>query len=264
MSVGPAVVPVGRSAEAAPCGSAIVLLAIDSCGSSPGAALHDGSAAAPHIAHLEERPPRAEGLGACVQLLLDRTHRAVSSIRSLAVLTGPGSYTGLRTGLAFVRGLALLDGLPVVPVSALERLAVCACVEGGRVIAVWQISADLAVAVAYRIIDGIALVIDPGGALDGAQLENFVSQCTTATPGPWVLAVDREHAALADRPLPGICSANLERRVVDSQTMQVLARLGYAKFARGLGVSADSVLPEYFGTSFPRRNRNRVAAAFAG
>jgi tRNA threonylcarbamoyladenosine biosynthesis protein TsaB len=40
----------------------------------------------------------------------------------LAVVAGPGSFTGLRVGIAAIQGLAFSRGLAVVPVSALEAI----------------------------------------------------------------------------------------------------------------------------------------------
>ncbi|MBL7684998.1 MAG: tRNA (adenosine(37)-N6)-threonylcarbamoyltransferase complex dimerization subunit type 1 TsaB [Deltaproteobacteria bacterium] len=46
-----------------------------------------------------------------------------SDIDAYAVTVGPGSFTGLRVGLSFVKGLALLQKNPVIGVSALATLA---------------------------------------------------------------------------------------------------------------------------------------------
>jgi tRNA threonylcarbamoyladenosine biosynthesis protein TsaB len=45
------------------------------------------------------------------------------------VAAGPGSFTGLRIGIATIQGLAFANSRPVVPVSALEALAYAAALS---------------------------------------------------------------------------------------------------------------------------------------
>lgn len=47
----------------------------------------------------------------------------IGSIDAFAVTVGPGAFTGLRVGIALVKGLALATGRPVIPLSSLELLA---------------------------------------------------------------------------------------------------------------------------------------------
>lgn len=55
--------------------------------------------------------------------LLQSTAISLEKIDLLAVAQGPGSFTGIRVGLAFVKGLTLLNQKPVMGVSSLEALA---------------------------------------------------------------------------------------------------------------------------------------------
>lgn len=55
--------------------------------------------------------------------LLDRHNRCVDEMVCFAAASGPGSFTGVRVGLACVKGLAEAAGRKVVAVSNLEAIA---------------------------------------------------------------------------------------------------------------------------------------------
>ncbi|MEW6663139.1 MAG: tRNA (adenosine(37)-N6)-threonylcarbamoyltransferase complex dimerization subunit type 1 TsaB [Bacillota bacterium] len=58
-----------------------------------------------------------------VAKILQETALELGDMDGLAVTIGPGSFTGLRIGLATVKGLALTSGLPLVGVPTLDALA---------------------------------------------------------------------------------------------------------------------------------------------
>ena len=80
-----------------------------------------------------ERLPRE------LMALLGDARVALSEIDLFAVATGPGSFTGLRIGIATIQGLALAQGKLVSPVSTFEALAsgVAHEADASDVAAVW-------------------------------------------------------------------------------------------------------------------------------
>jgi tRNA threonylcarbamoyladenosine biosynthesis protein TsaB len=72
---------------------------------------------------LGERDSRAVSLLEDVDALLRAAGKDARQLDALAVGIGPGSFTGVRVGLATARGLALALDLPVAGVSTLDALA---------------------------------------------------------------------------------------------------------------------------------------------
>jgi len=86
---------------------------------------------------LGERVSRAVRVLADADDLLRENGIEPAELNRIVVGTGPGSFTGLRLGLATARGLALALDLPVAGVSTLDTLAAGApgalpVVDGGR------------------------------------------------------------------------------------------------------------------------------------
>jgi tRNA threonylcarbamoyladenosine biosynthesis protein TsaB len=72
---------------------------------------------------LGERVSRAVGVLEAADELLREAGVERSDLTALAVGTGPGSFTGLRLGLAAARGLAFALDVPAAGVSTLDALA---------------------------------------------------------------------------------------------------------------------------------------------
>jgi tRNA threonylcarbamoyladenosine biosynthesis protein TsaB len=79
-----------------------------------------------------------ERLPAELMAVLREAGAALDDVDRLAVAVGPGSFTGLRVGIATIQGLALARAIPVTPVSTFEALAWHARTGGSAdAIAVW-------------------------------------------------------------------------------------------------------------------------------
>lgn len=65
----------------------------------------------------------AEALAPMIAAVMAEAGIAFADLDRLAVTVGPGSFTGLRVGIATARGLGLAAGLPIVGVTTLEAIA---------------------------------------------------------------------------------------------------------------------------------------------
>lgn len=59
----------------------------------------------------------------CLRFLMNNCDIKINDIDCIAISIGPGSFTGLRVGLASVKGLAIVNKIPVVAVNTLKALA---------------------------------------------------------------------------------------------------------------------------------------------
>lgn len=81
-------------------------------------------------------PPQAAGRGhsealvPMVERLLQQAGMCVADIEGVAVVAGPGGFTGVRAGVVFARTFAHVRGLPIAGVDALEALAHSVVVRG--------------------------------------------------------------------------------------------------------------------------------------
>ncbi len=165
------------------------LLAVDTCLDACSSALWaDGAVVARafepmHRGHQERLAPQVEEL-------MQGAGWGFDSLDRIAVTVGPGSFTGLRVGLAFAKGLALALDRPCVGVGVLEALAlgegrkgfVAACLDARRGQVYLQI-----------FIDGRAVM-----APDVAPLEIAAARLAELWPGGPAALVGSGAPLLAD------------------------------------------------------------------
>ncbi len=101
-----------------------MLLALDTSTAQLGLALYDGAQVVAesvwrsHARHTVELAPALDEIFRCTGL-------RVEDVRALGIALGPGSFTSLRVGLAFAKGLALARTLPLVGIPTLDVAAAC-------------------------------------------------------------------------------------------------------------------------------------------
>ncbi|HEV8267614.1 MAG TPA: tRNA (adenosine(37)-N6)-threonylcarbamoyltransferase complex dimerization subunit type 1 TsaB [Thermoanaerobaculia bacterium] len=101
--------------------SRVKVLAIDSVSPAPSLALVEDQGGAFEVLEEEALPAAAaESIAPRVVALLERRGLGASDLDKIAALSGPGSFTGLRSGAAFARGLARSVSRPLVAVTTFE------------------------------------------------------------------------------------------------------------------------------------------------
>lgn len=102
-----------------------LILAIDTAGNTCSAAVAAGDKILA-LRHAAMMHGQAEALLPMVDDAMREAGLLVSAIDFVAVTTGPGSFTGIRVGLAAARGIALAGSFPLIGVSSFEATAAAA------------------------------------------------------------------------------------------------------------------------------------------
>jgi tRNA threonylcarbamoyladenosine biosynthesis protein TsaB len=195
-----------------------------------------------------ERPVTSHGaaLPGAIDELLASAGLAIGDVGAIAVGTGPGSFTGLRIGLSYAKGIAMAAGCALVGMPGFDAMALAALernnIEKGRL--VWVV-ADArkgeVYAALYRVVaDGLEklseeLVI---------ALEHLASRITEDVV---FVGDNRAKDAAALVKSRGHWVAVFETGMLDLRGVCVAA-LGGAQFARGETDRAASLEPLYIRT----------------
>jgi tRNA threonylcarbamoyladenosine biosynthesis protein TsaB len=194
-----------------------------------------------------ERPGHATRLLAMTGELLARADVAWSALERIAVGVGPGTFTGLRVGIATARGLAQSLSVALAGVSSLEALALGAGMQDGvaGVLAVIDARRGEAFAGAYRVSEQLSISeLAPPRALAPEDLAEVLARAELADGGSgerWLAIGDgairfREHLERAGATVPDDGS---QLHLIDARAICDLGERTPAV------VSYEQVVPDY-------------------
>jgi len=186
------------------------------------------------------RPGGSEQLPAVLAEALRVTAVSPEELTLIAVGVGPGSYTGVRVGLAIAKGLAFGLNLPLVGVPTLEALAanrqtgqlVCPLVKSRK----GEVYAAL-----YRWQGAQLVAIDPPGIWG---LEELAARLKARGEKVVFLGeeLDEARGLLADRLPEQACFGEGKENLVDGAA---IARLGLAEWEKNKENQLYTALPLY-------------------
>lgn len=101
----------------------MILLAVDTALDDCAVAIHRDDGSPPTVVGEVIGRGHAEKLMAMIETATARAGVSLGEIDAFAASIGPGSFTGIRVGVAVVRGFAVATGRPAIGVSSLEAIA---------------------------------------------------------------------------------------------------------------------------------------------
>ncbi len=212
-----------------------LLLAIESATSRVSVALVRGETAL-HEVQAPADTAAAETLLPAVDRLLRDAGVGLDALAGLAVSVGPGSFTGLRIGIATAKGLAFGSGLPVAPVPTLAGLARSAGACASPVVAVLDARRGEVYAAAWVGAGGEAHASVPEGIYTPESLVALLPRACVLVGEGVALLAEALRAGPALRRVPPPLGEPSARHV---------GALGARLLARGAGIDAAELVPVY-------------------
>jgi len=212
------------------------------------------------IAEVVERSDtgHAAGLPDLVARVLEEAGVVIEALDGLAVSVGPGSFTGLRVGLCFAKGIAFATGARIVAVRTLEALCATAPADFTVVAAVTDARrGETYAAVFERGSRGLRRLM-PEASLTPEEAAEAIAP-HLAERGACVIVGDG-----AER-YPEAFATLREQSVVIAPFSEIhprggaVALLGEARLARGESDAANALVPLYVRASAAERNRLKTS-----
>jgi tRNA threonylcarbamoyladenosine biosynthesis protein TsaB len=174
-------------------------------------------------------------LAPAVERLLSGAGVRPNELTALAVAIGPGSFTGVRIGLGFAKGLALAGGLPLIGVKTLDIVVRELPLQERQAIAVIQAGRGRVIWAPYTVReqtwepahDGVVGSWDEVSS--AAMGESVV--IGEIDPAGWESLRQRQVRAVSSSQHPGRAAR--------------LAEIGWARWRRGALDSAATLIPVY-------------------
>jgi tRNA threonylcarbamoyladenosine biosynthesis protein TsaB len=215
----------------------MLLLVTNTSGKQGSVALARAGERDPHEVEVIEVAP-LEGGAFSAQLvpqiaaLLAKHRFSKADLDAFIVVSGPGSFTGLRVGLAAIKALAEILKRPIVPVSLLEVVAVASLAQGKVTAALDAGRGDVYFG-AYEITGPVQVLQEQ--LLSKAEFLSAADGLTIIMPDPNWVAIARE--------------AGLKVLAVEAPSTEMITRLGWKKLQAG-----ETVSPEQLEANYMRRS----------
>ena len=189
----------------------------------------------------------AERMLATVDWVLSEAGVTLRDVDALAVSAGPGSFTGLRVGVATWKGLALAADLPLIAVPTLDALARVVPIDTGLVCPLLDAKMGEVFGAVYEVCRGAAAKVREDMA---APVEMLLAELTGA-----VYLIGEGATRYRQRIEAALPEAVF---VPGTPRASAVAAEAQAMYSRGCPSDAEKVAPVYLRKSQAEVNRARA------
>lgn len=217
------------------------ILAVDSSAKTAGVAICDDDKIVGEF-FIDNGLTHSHTLMPMIQSCIDLSGVSLSSLDAYAVSIGPGSFTGLRIGIACVKGIATVSEKPCYGVSTLEAIAYGTTLQDATLCCLMDARCQQVYAAAFSIQNGVIIRTLEDSAL---TITDFIQRvAASVTSSPIVLAGDA-----ATMYLERFLEAGLEAAVIPQlqrfPRAYGVARAVFSNEATIKAVAANDLLPKY-------------------
>lgn len=182
--------------------------------------------------------------------LLSLSSTAFTTLDALAVACGPGSFTGIRIGVATVKGMAMAHDLPCIGISTLEAMAYGLQGLQGQACCVMDARANQVYHAQFALMDSMPQRLSPDRAITLDALAQEIGDSTQILVGD---GANLCYTNLKER-CPAIYLAPPQLRYA---TGYGVAAAAHARLSAGEGVDAEHLAESYLRA--PQAVRERAA-----
>lgn len=198
--------------------------------------------------YLHDRLTHSQKLMPLIDACFGKTGKSITDVGAFAVVTGPGSFTGVRIGICAAKGLAQVTDKPVLAIDTLELLSQNIPCFDGIVCPILDARRSQVYTAFFR-----------SGERLCADFADDIANVLEKLRGEKVLFVGDGVPVLREKILSAMPDASFAPEYLNYQHAGFAASIISKKLACGDTLTAETVLPNYLRDSQAEQQKKRVS-----